>query len=530
MGPLTWLKPKAKAKAFYRDILDAAIEHDNKRVVIEVMRQLCRDDLYFLLVCVLNREDMDTPTNILFNPDWCFERSREVQQDPDGYLDLWSREHYKSSIITFGLTIQEILKNPEITVGIFSHKREIAQDFLGQIKREMESNDLLKLLFPEIFWVNPRKDSPLWTQESVIVKRAGNPKEATIEAWGIVDGQPTGRHFDLMVYDDVVTRDSITSAEMISKTTKAWEDSLNLTSAGGRIRYVGTRWSFQDTYRVILEREAAVLRHRPGVTGDGTPLFWDRETLAQKRASMGPQTFACQILLNPSAAMESSFNVGWLKYWHPDPDTGRYNLDNLNIYIVVDPAGSKKKGRDYTAMIVFGAGDDDIFRIIDMTKDKLNLDERTDELFALVKKYRPLLVGYEKYALQSDIEHIEYVQRHRNFVFNIQELSIPVAKTERIAWLFAPFREGRILLPESVVKRNWEGMEMDVVKDFIDSEYSIYTPGLTMHDDMLDCMANMFHPNLGVTPPVADGELQVKAVCDFSPFGEEEYTFASERW
>ena len=174
-------------------------------------------------------------------------------------------------------------------------------------------------------------------------------------------------------------------------------------------------------------------------------------------------------------------------------------------------------------MVVFGLGSDEVYRVIDMVKDKMNLDERTDELFNLVRKYRPLLVGYEKYAMQSDIEHIEYVQRKRNFVFNIQELSIPVAKAERIAWLFAPFREGRILLPESVVRRNWEGVEVDVVQDFINNEYGIYAPGITMHDDMLDCMANMFHPNLGVVPPVAEDELQVKAVCDFNPFGEEDY-------
>src|SRR5258706_10619219 len=81
------------------------------------LRRLCLTDLFFLLRYGCGRKDIDHP--------WLFARCREVQADPNGYLDLWSREHYKSSIITFGLTVQNILNDPEITVGIFSHTRPI---------------------------------------------------------------------------------------------------------------------------------------------------------------------------------------------------------------------------------------------------------------------------------------------------------------------------------------------------------------------------------------------------------------------
>lgn len=63
------------------------------------------------------------------------------------------------------------------------------------------------------------------------MRRKSNPKESTVEAWGLVDGQPTGKHFKLLIYDDVVTLESVTSPEMIAKVTNAWALSLNLGAA-----------------------------------------------------------------------------------------------------------------------------------------------------------------------------------------------------------------------------------------------------------------------------------------------------------
>jgi len=140
--------------------------------VRRVKRQLAQCDLFFLLTHVLGRADLDR--------DWYFARCREVQGAPNGHLDLWAREHGKSSIITFGLTIQDILNNPEITVGIFSYSRPIAKAFLRQIKVEFETNEMLRSLFPDILWANPHRDAPKFSEDDgIIVRRKGNPKEST---------------------------------------------------------------------------------------------------------------------------------------------------------------------------------------------------------------------------------------------------------------------------------------------------------------------------------------------------------------
>jgi hypothetical protein len=185
------------------------------------LRTLCRTDLFFLLVYGLRRADADI--------DFVFDRCREVQASPDNYIDLWARGHYKSTIITLALSIMEILNNPEITIGIFSYSRPIAKQFLRQIKIEFETNEMLKWLFDDIFFENPRSEANKWSEDDgITVKRKGNPKEATVEAWGLVDGQPTSKHFMLLIYDDVVTDSSVTTPEQIKKTTAAWALSRNL--------------------------------------------------------------------------------------------------------------------------------------------------------------------------------------------------------------------------------------------------------------------------------------------------------------
>jgi hypothetical protein len=122
------------------------IEKEGKRrgLLLETRRNLAQSDLFYLLVRMCKREDM--------LHDWIYARVREYEAEPDGCLWLMAREHYKTTVITFGGTIQDILKDPETTTGIFSHTRPIAKAFMRQIMRELEGNEMLHASFPDILW------------------------------------------------------------------------------------------------------------------------------------------------------------------------------------------------------------------------------------------------------------------------------------------------------------------------------------------------------------------------------------------
>jgi predicted phage terminase large subunit-like protein len=474
---------REQANTLYLEVLDAS---DQK-----ALRQLCEEDLFFLLSIACKRKDL--------NRDWLYDRCREVEASPDGHLDLWAREHYKSTIITFAKSIQDLLKDPDnTTIGIFSHTRPIAKGFLDQIKREFEGNTFLKDLFPDVLYQNPRSEAPKWSLDSgLILKRKTNPKEASIEAWGLVDGQPTSKHFSLLVYDDVVTRESVTTPEQIKKTTSALELSFNLGAQGGRRRFIGTRYHQNDPYKVVIDRGTAVVRTKTA-TVDGNlesdPVLFSKEALMEKRRDMGPYTFSCQMLQNPVADTAMGFKLEWLSYYDRLSDTSGWNK-----YILVDPANSKRKSSDYTVMEVIGLAPDQNYYLIDAVRDRMNLTQKTKKLLELHRKHRPNEVGYEQYGMQSDIEHIRYVMEQENYRFNITALGGTLSKEDRIRKLVPIYEQRRFYSPRVLTFIDCENMTRDYVKEFNDDEFVPFP--VSLHDDMLDCRARILDPILGARFP-----------------------------
>jgi phage terminase large subunit-like protein len=393
------------------------------------------------------------------------------------------------------------LIDPEVTVGIFSHTRPIAKAFLEQIKRELENNEYIQDLFPDILYKRPQVESPKWSLDGgIVVKRKTNPKEATVEAWGLVDGQPTSRHFSHQIYDDVVTLESVSTPDQISKTTKAWEMSQNLGS-GDRTkrRHIGTRYHINDTYKAMIDRGSVIPRIKPATDNgkappEGKAVFLSEDVLMKKRRDQGPYTFGTQQLQDPVADKAMSFKKEWLRFYKQIGETSRWN-----IYIIVDPASKKKSTSDYTVMEVIGLAPDQNYYLLEGVRDRMNLTQRAARLFELHAKWQPKKVGYESYGLQADVEHVQYEMEHRNYRFEIVELGGSLAKEDRIKKLIPVYEQGRFYSPERQSFVDYEGRNRDYVQLFTDNEFLAFP--VCVHDDMLDCRARILDPTLGAEFP-----------------------------
>lgn len=529
---ITWLHTASMKQAcgFYEEVINQPIPEEVKHIIIA---ELGRGDRFFLLTHLLNRSDAVHP--------WLYDRTREVEANPDDHIDLWSRGHYKSSIITFAGAIQEILKDPEISIGIFSHTRPTSKAFLRQIKREFEHNRLLQAIYHDVLWANPFKDAPLWSEESgIVVKRQSNPKEATVEAWGLVDGQPTGKHFKLRIYDDVVTRESVTTGEQIVKTTEAWELSLNLSSRPPRQWIIGTRYHFADTYKTILDRgvvKARIYAATHNGLPDGNPVFLTQEEWDKKKQESGPYVTACQMLLNPIAGSEQDLKPDWVRTWEVRPLT-------LNLYILCDPADSKDKGSSNTAMAVIGLDANHNKYLLDGYRHKMNLRERWEALKGLHKYWtgkpgiQGVYVGYEKYGMQADIQHFQQMMEIEQYHFPIEELSWTrdgiQTKDDRIrrlvpdlsSWrFFFPYegqettkqREAKeagqeYLLSKPIKRISHEKKVYNLVQTVLTNEYMLFPA--TTEKDFLDVMSRIYDMPDYVIPAAYNESETLPAVAE----------------
>lgn len=408
------------------------------------------NDRYFLMVMVLKRHDILHP--------WLYARCRQVEEDPDGHIDLWARYHFKSSIITQAGSIQEILINPNIRIAIFSNTQPSARRFLRQIKQTFETNGLLKRVYSDVLYNDPRKQSPVWgIGEGLVVQRDSTPKEPTISAYSVLKAMPVGSHFDLLVWDDLITKANVTNEDQIRATTEGFELSTNLgVGENTRHQMIGTRYSFADSYGILIKRGIFTPRLFPAtsngkLTGNPvlmTPAGWEKIKKQQR------STVAAQMLQNPLAGSENTFEVEWFRPYHLRPTI-------LNVYIMADPSrGARGLHSDRTAMAVVGQDIQGNRYLLDGMCHRMKLKERWDALKMLHKKWstaigvQACVVGYERYGMQSDDEVFEEWMRRDKYYFSISELSWPRegahSKKDRVERLEPAFRGSNFWLPSLI--------------------------------------------------------------------------------
>ena len=478
----------------------------------EHYRWLAQNDLYFLLNHILGIPNIRTQ--------WHLERCKEVVQNHDGICDLWTRAGGKSAVKTYGLVIQKILNDPDICICIFSHVRPIAKDLLKKIKSTFESHEFLRSLFPDIFWENVNR-APTWSLDhGIVVKRKSVTRgEATVEAYGLVDGQPTSKHYNYLFFDDI-QKEKVTDYA-IGQIDEAFQTSMGLgNSKPTHFTVSGVFFRGGSVYEMLIDRGVVTPRVRPAIFPNGTSPIWTDEQVRATIKLVTPGVLACEYLMDPTKKVEGEgFSESWLRYYDEPID-----LPSSYVYMVVDPGrGSHKTLGSKTAIGVVATRADGKFYLLDGVFGPMGLIQRNEWVLALHRQYHPRKILYEHFGLSGDIESLRDRAKREGYQpeggMEIFPCSAHVDKQDRIAWLGPVCSDGRFVIPKSIPTRIIGEEQSNFLTEFL-TEYRNYPA--TRYLDVLDSLAWIFWRENGVMFPTGyeDPSVRVKTL----DFNESEFT------
>ena len=388
----------------FKSIADGAIEEKS------AYRTLILSDLWFIVYFVMGIESANHPFIV-----------KMCQVVEDGVktrtLDLWAREHYKTTIITIAETVQRVLRNSEERVGIFSHTRPIAKGFLRSIKMLFEGSEILKACFPDVLYQNPAQQAAKWSEDDgLVLKRKGFAKESTIEAWGLIEGMPTSKHFSHRVYDDIETADVVDNPDMVLKVRNRFDLSRNLGTLDGTERIIGTTYSHSGVLEDLKKqkdihgRDMYLTRVVPATddgSPNGRPVLLSQERLDELKSN--EYIFNCQQLLNPTPVGIRKLDSSLLREIE-----AIFVPSSVFKFMVIDPAGDDKTGKgDAWAIEVWGVepkaddlGASNIY-LMDASISPFRETEAIEEIVRMYLRNGMIMqVGVEKVALSSAEIHI----------------------------------------------------------------------------------------------------------------------------
>jgi hypothetical protein len=342
----------------------------------------------------------------------------------------------------------------------------------------------------------------------------------------------------LRIYDDVVSPESVTTPDQINKTTAAWELSDNLGANGGRKWHVGTRYHFGDTYNSIMERGALTSRlHAATDNGqpDGNPVLMTPQQWEDKKIIQGPATIACQMLQNPIAGQQAMFDVNDLQVYEVRPQT-------LNVYILVDPARSMKKGSANSAIAVIGIDSARNKYLLDGINHRLDLRGRWEAVRDMRKLWmnkrgvQGLWVGYESFGALADLDYFKERMEVEQNSFPIVELTWPRdgegSKDDRVQRLGPDLRSHKFFIPSDTktLTSNQEkckniGQEFRIAKAIKrrDSDGNIYDLSVMLKEQIMFYPFAPLKDLIDATSRIYDMEPRPPVIIDESELTPEAY-------
>ena len=546
---MTWQPPASPDSKVYSELV-AYLEGDGDR---DLARAVAEADYYFfnLYMASFRGFKIQDPAHehrggLWVREPWVFDRCRELQYDADTDATRvfynWARFFFKTTLITQNRTLWRTLKQPSRTTGIITHKVEqVGEAIMHGLQDEVLRNRRLVEHWPDVLFAD-EKDYPLCSKTAFTVNRPAGPREPSASVHGL-DKLPDSAHYDDIVFDDHVVAKTVTNPRQIQAGLRQMRRATNLGRDNTPKTYVGTVWDADDPNMQLLNEGYFTRRsHQPGLVhpegrrwsttqsiADWTPVLRSRQFFEEKRKELKEYEFACQIMGQPVAKEDQTFDEAWWQRYRRPPSEERQSGDV--VILTIDPAGGEQELSDFWAIRAIKLGADRKLYELDLWRERMVFGDALDLIFALVRYWKPNVTFIEEYGSANYVRSIRLEQDHRRFRFELRKFpELKRSKADRIQLLQVAYQRGDIILPvdgfghgsgPAYIDRlrilTGEKLEnprtairdrRDTLEQFRADEYTKWTPvkGSIAYDDMLDNEAWPFQPEVASILPFPESQ------------------------
>ena len=442
-------------------------------------------------------------------------------------LLLAPRGHFKSTVVSYGTTVLSILRNPNIRILLISALEQNASNFCMQVKGAFQYNQRLAWCFPEAHVEPGQQFGP--THSFIIPSRTDRTLAAPTVTSAYIDAALASQHYDRIIMDDPIEAKHVATEEQAVKARSSYNKIIplldpptegNLTD----LTVIGTRWAFFDlystmatedlggvatstTFKCIVKSAFENSDHKSDFE-HGDPIFptrFSRETLLglldeyRGDLTLGEQSWWNQYMNLCRTPDSAPFQDSW---FIETPSEGIPPLFAKMIVVdtaLKDDVISKKGARgDFTTIMVGGWDREGrLYHLDGMKSNAWTSKEFTDILVTFAQKYGIATVVKQKISEDTlgTVLRDAFAAVHLPIDYKPIIVQGMGRKVQRIKdALQEPMQRQAIFFVKRQLPNGlWEHHRLlDAAKK------ELTNLGQYPTDDVADCMANFFHPDVRV--------------------------------
>lgn len=439
---------------------------------------------------------------------------------------LWPRGHLKSTLFTISESVRMALLFPNIRILISCQKVENAKTYLLGIKKIL-MDPTFKELYGDLLPPSTEKAYKNTDEKlSIYHPRKSKAKEPTFSCGG-PDAEKTGQHFDRIIHDDVVGRETISNDQQREKTIQYYKDCIQLLDppkpgmCPPEIIVIGTRWHPLDLYGWLLngcDPRCVANRFAGGHAREDCTCRWDvtLRSVKEDGVYIWPQVFndeyfkdliigdgldtftiACQYYNNPTDPSTCWFKPSDIEASKIDPQviSEKRKANDLVWYVAIDPAESVSASACLSAAVCVGVSKTDGTWYVDWAEGRKV--ETPGFLDLAMEAYRRYKGGISKYGLETHTK--------RALLFDLKQKMLQTGEFFPIEEL-KPNKVGDPTRTKEIrIKRLTFLFEQRKIKinRFLNELFDeLYTLPSSVHWDIIDALSyimDMVPPEMGMT-------------------------------